>query len=176
MSFASTAALGALAGGTIFLGLPLGRLTSLTKKVRVALSMFAVGILAFLFVDVLSHGFDIVDHALAAYKAGNQSIWRTVGLTALLGVGFTLGSAGLAMLEQRFRPARPRPPVAGGATETLTTADLEVRDRVDAEARRWALRVALTMPAANRVHPFADGTPVGVPARPRDDPLVPMPL
>jgi hypothetical protein len=32
--------------------------------------------------------------------------------------GFTLGSAGLAMLERAMRPGSRRPPVAGGAVLT----------------------------------------------------------
>ena len=56
MSFAQTVALGALAGFTIFLGLPVGRLQLLGSRARVALAMFSVGVLAFIFVDVLSNG------------------------------------------------------------------------------------------------------------------------
>ncbi len=54
MSFAQTVALGALAGLTIYIGLPAGRLRLLANRARVALAMFAVGILAFIFVDVMS--------------------------------------------------------------------------------------------------------------------------
>ena len=61
MSFAQTVALGALAGFTIFLGLPVGRLQLLSGRMRVALAMFAVGVLSFIFVDVLSNGISIVD-------------------------------------------------------------------------------------------------------------------
>ena len=53
MSFSETIALGALAGFTIFLGLPFGRLELLGDRARVALAMFAVGVLAFLFVAVV---------------------------------------------------------------------------------------------------------------------------
>jgi ZIP family zinc transporter len=59
MSFAETVLLGALAGFTIYLGLPVGRLHLLSVRARVALAMFAVGILAFIFVDVLSHGSEV---------------------------------------------------------------------------------------------------------------------
>ena len=48
MSFGETALLGALAGFTIFLGLPVGRLQLLSTRARVALAMFSVGILVFL--------------------------------------------------------------------------------------------------------------------------------
>ncbi|MDQ2898096.1 MAG: zinc permease, partial [Actinomycetota bacterium] len=66
MSFAQTVALGALAGLTIFLGLPVGRMKLLGSRARVALAMFAVGVLAFIFVDVLSHGLSIVNDAVSA--------------------------------------------------------------------------------------------------------------
>ena len=52
MSFAETALLGAIAGCTIFLGLPIGRFEGLTTRARVGLSMLSAGILAFLFMDV----------------------------------------------------------------------------------------------------------------------------
>ena len=67
MSFAETVLLGALAGFTIFLGLPLGRLQVLSSRGRVALAMFAVGVLAFIFVDVLEHGFSIVEETVQKF-------------------------------------------------------------------------------------------------------------
>ena len=72
VSFAETAALGALAGFTIFLSLPFGRLTSLSARARVALAMFAVGVLAFLFVDVLEHAFGIVEDGVEQYEDGHR--------------------------------------------------------------------------------------------------------
>src|SRR5436305_90076 len=61
MSFAETVLLGALAGGTIFIGLPFARLRLLGIRARVGLAMFAIGVLAFLFMDVMSHGFALVN-------------------------------------------------------------------------------------------------------------------
>src|SRR3954454_11796916 len=116
MSFAETAALGALAGFTIFLSLPFGRLSSLGPRARVALAMFAVGILAFLFVDVLEHAFGIVEGGVEEYKDHTAWLGRAVCLVLLLAAGFTLGSAGLGVFEARARRGRPRPPMAGGAT------------------------------------------------------------
>ena len=68
MTFSETALLGALAGFTIFLGLPVARLQLLGSRARVALAMFSVGILVFLLVDVLAHGFEIAEHAVEAFK------------------------------------------------------------------------------------------------------------
>ena len=165
MPFSETVALGAIAGFTIFLGLPLGRLRTLNERARVGLAMFAVGILAFIFVDVLSNGFSIVDAALNHYKDHTGSLGRVVWLTTLLGVGFLAGSAGLAVIERRMRPvAPPGPPIAGGAT---TVAGAEARALLgEAEqARRRALRRGLTIAMAIGLHNFAEGLAIGVAAR-----------
>src|ERR1700756_2295651 len=112
MSFAQTIALGALAGFTIFLGLPVGRLQLLGTRSRVALAMFSVGVLAFIFVDVMTGGLSIVDDALTAFKHDKQTLGYVVWLVFLLALGFTAGSAGLATLERRMRPgASRRPPI-----------------------------------------------------------------
>jgi zinc transporter, ZIP family len=164
MSFAQTVALGALAGFTIFLGLPVGRLQLLSGRMRVALAMFAVGVLSFIFVDVLSNGISIVDDALRAAKDGRGSLGYLVWLVFLLAAGFATGSAGLAMLERRMRPAGSRrPPIAGGA-ETATLPAEPLSAELDA-ARRRALRVGLTIAAAIGVHNFAEGLAIGVSAR-----------
>jgi len=53
MSFAQTVLLAAFAGGTIFLGLPVGRLRGLSQNARVALTTAAAGVVLFLIYDVL---------------------------------------------------------------------------------------------------------------------------
>src|SRR5579859_2791307 len=110
MSFAQTVALGALAGFTIYLGLPIGRLQLLDRRMRVATAMFAVGVLAFIFVDVLSNGLEIVNRALDQAKNHHGSAAYVVWLVVLLAVGFGAGSAGLAVLERRLRPLGTRRP------------------------------------------------------------------
>jgi zinc transporter, ZIP family len=164
MSFAQTVALGALAGFTIFIGLPVGRLQLLSSRARVALAMFSVGVLAFIFVDVMSGGLSIVDDALTAFKDDKQTLGYVIWLVVLLAAGFTAGSAGLAMLERRMRPAAARkPPIAGGAPTATLEPDPLVGELDD--ARRRALRVGLTIAAAIGVHNFAEGLAIGVSAR-----------
>ncbi len=164
MSFAQTIVLGALAGFTIFLGLPVGRLQLLGNKARVALAMFAVGVLAFIFVDVMSNGLTIVNDALHAYKSDRQTLSYVIWLVVLLAAGFAAGSAGLAVIERRMRPAKP--PIAGGAdTAAIATTEPEALARELDAARRRALRVGLTIAAAIGVHNFAEGLAIGVSAR-----------
>ena len=169
MSFAETAALGALAGFTIYLGLPAGRMQLLGSRGRVALAMFAVGILAFIFVDVLSNGLGIVDNQLDLVKHHHGSVAYLIWLVVLLGAGFVAGSAGLAMLEQRIRPVGARtPPIAGGAGPAALPATATEADTLEHEldlARRRALRRGLTIAAAIGVHNFAEGLAIGVSAR-----------
>src|SRR5437763_11905217 len=147
MSFGQTVALGALAGFTIYLGLPAGRLQLLSSRGRVALAMFAVGILAFIFVDVLSNGLSIVEHQLDQVKHHHGSVSYLIWLVVLLGIGFVAGSAGLAMLEQRMRPVGARtPPIAGGAGPAAIPATETQADTLEHEldlARRRALRRGL---------------------------------
>ncbi len=167
MSFAQTVALGALAGLTIFLGLPVGRMKLLGSRGRVALAMFAVGVLAFIFVDVLSHGLSIVNEAVSGLREHHQSLAYVAWLVILLAVGFGAGSAGLAMIQRRLRPlGARRPPIAGGA-QVAAVAGVDgdaVAAEIDA-GRRRALRTGLSIAAAIGVHNFAEGLAIGVSAR-----------
>jgi ZIP family zinc transporter len=167
LSFAQTALLGALAGFTIYLGLPVARLRLLSTRARVGLAMFAVGILAFIFVDVLEHAFGIVEGALQGYKDGKGSFGHVTVLTALLIGGFGLGSAGLGLIERRLRPNTPSfPPVAGGSDVAALApeATLQIAAETDA-ARRRALQTGVVIAVAIGLHNFAEGLAIGVSAR-----------
>jgi ZIP family zinc transporter len=167
VSFAQTVILGALAGLTIYLGLPVGRMQLLSARSRVALAMFAVGILSFILVDVLSSGLNIVDGAMEAFKHHHQSFLYVAWLVVLLAAGFGAGSAGLATVQRRMRPlGARRPPIAGGAdVAAVAGVDPEVvASELDAK-RRSALRTGLTIAAAIGVHNFAEGLAIGVSAR-----------
>ena len=164
MTFSETVLLGALAGFTIYLGLPFARLGLLGPRTRVALAMFAVGVLAFLFVDVMEHGLGIVEETVEGYSDGEESFGRMAGLALLLGGGFTAGCAGLAALEARMRHGGAKaPPIAGGSPE-LTVEDAQALDFQAAAARAQALRTGMTIAAAIGLHNFAEGLAIGVSA------------
>ena len=165
MSFAETVLLGALAGFTIYLGLPFGRLSMVSGRARVALAMFAVGVLAFLFAEVLVHGFELVEHAVEGYEEGEEGIGRSIGLLALFAGGFAAGSAGLAMVERWMRPRRSAaPPIAGGATDAMTVEQARSLAEGEHSARQLALRTGMTIAAAIGLHNFAEGLAIGVSA------------
>jgi ZIP family zinc transporter len=108
VSFTQTVLLGALAGFTIYLGLPVGRLQLLGARARVALAMFSVGILAFIFVDVLEHSFGIVEGALDGYKDGKSGFGHLAALTVLLIGGFGLGALASGSSSADCGRASPR--------------------------------------------------------------------
>jgi len=167
MSFAETAALGAIAGFTIYVGLPLGRMERVGVRMRVGLAMFSVGILAFIFMDVTTHGQGIVSDALSSYKDHKDSFAHVLGLFALLAVGFTAGVAGISAVERRLRGRPLPPPIAGGATSeaALAPAGLAVPDPAADEARRRALRTGMVIAIAIGLHNFAEGLAIGVSAK-----------
>jgi ZIP family zinc transporter len=187
MSFAETAALGALAGLTIYVGLPLGRMQRVGVRMRVSLAMLSVGILAFIFMDVTSNAQSIVSSALSAFRDDHGSFGHLLALFALLAAGFTTGLAGISALERwlRGRPAPPpiaggamseavpvSSPIAGGATSDeqaapggMVGAGAAVVDPAAVEARRRALRTGMVIAIAIGLHNFAEGLAIGVSAK-----------
>jgi ZIP family zinc transporter len=164
MSFGETVLLGALAGFTIYLGLPFGRLQFVSPRARVALAMFSVGVLAFLFAEVLVQGVEIVEHNFEKLGNGHGSLGYGVLLSLMLGGGFAAGSAGLALIEQWMRPSRKAPPIAGGATDAMTVEQAGLLDQEQLAVRARALRTGMTIAAAIGLHNFAEGLAIGVSA------------
>src|ERR1700716_2657368 len=165
MSFGQTIALGALAGFTIYIGLPLARLRLLSDRWRVALAMFAVGVLAFLFIDVMGHGIGILQDAVKGFSKGQESLGHTVVLALVLGGGFATGTAGLALLERRARP-KVSPPMAGGdPAAALAASEGDLLALRAVAGRRQARQAGLASAAAIGMHNFAEGLAIGVSAK-----------
>jgi zinc transporter, ZIP family len=175
MPFGETVLLGAIAGSTIYIGLPLGRMDRVGARVRLALAMLSVGILAFIFMDVGAHGEAIVAGALDGYKRTHAGLPHVLGLFALLAAGFTTGVAGIGTLERRLRTARAPvpPPIAGGeqlaevSRSELGGPPLPLSAPADEahRARQAALRTGMTIALAIGLHNFAEGLAIGVSAK-----------
>ena len=96
MSQAGAVALGALAGGTIFLGLPVARMHGLPKAVQGFLNAFATGILVFLLWDILAHAGGPVEAALSQ----GQSRGPFAAMVAIFAVGIGVGLLGLVYFNR----------------------------------------------------------------------------
>src|SRR5215510_885779 len=96
MSTAQILLLGAIAGGTIFLGLPIGRLQGLSANTRAGLSALATGILIFLLWDILAGAAEPIEDSLTA----DPRDWgEFIGLAVLGIVGFAGGLMSLVYYE-----------------------------------------------------------------------------
>jgi ZIP family zinc transporter len=164
MGFTETVALGAIAGLTIYLGLPLGRMRGVDDRMRVCLAMFSVGILAFIFMDVTKHAEQILEAAVSDFKAHRAGFPHVLGLFALLAAGFTSGTAGISAIERRLRSRRAPAPVAGGDVTAVLTSEELARAQGE-EVRRRALQTGMVIAVAIGLHNFAEGLAIGVSAK-----------
>ena len=96
MSFLQTLILGTVSGLTIFLGMPLARLRTVAKEHLAFLNAFAIGVLFFLLVDIVTHATEPIETAL---KANNADFWV---LTLIFLVGFGAGLLSLVYFSRRF--------------------------------------------------------------------------
>jgi zinc transporter, ZIP family len=94
MSQGTAVMLGAIAGFTIFIGLPIAKMRGLSKATQGFLNALATGILVFLLWDILAHASHPVESALGAARSG-----AGFGQFALLAGIFAAGiGAGLLAL------------------------------------------------------------------------------
>ena len=98
MSQATAVLLGAIAGATIFLGLPVARLRGLPKSVQGFLNAFATGILVFLLWDILSHAGEKVQLTIAAARTGDAGPFAMIA--AIFAVGIAAGLLGLVYFNR----------------------------------------------------------------------------
>jgi ZIP family zinc transporter len=96
--------LGALAGLSIFLGLPIARLRHPRRRLQAFLSAGAAGVLLFLLVDILAKSFEQVGDALK--DVGKAGALPFVVLLLALVLGLVLGLVGLAYYDERVQRRR----------------------------------------------------------------------
>ncbi len=151
MSTAQTLILGAIAGLTIFVGLPMGRVRSTSPALRASLSAIATGILVFLFWDVVSHGVAPVETHLEAHEWGGF-----LGYATLFGLGITAGMMSLVYYDSWLKAKRATPLVGPGAA-----AVDEFEHRSWFEALTPGRRLALLIATGIGLHNFGEGLAIG---------------
>ena len=102
IDYAQLLLLGAIAGLTIFLGLPMALLKNVSRMKKGFLNALAMGILVFLITDVLSAAWGRTKFvATNGYMGKGPVLDAAVDLLAMFG-GLGLGLLGLALYEQRY--------------------------------------------------------------------------
>jgi zinc transporter, ZIP family len=145
--------LGAIAGVTIFLGLPIGRM-QLGANARSGLSALATGILIFLFWDVMSEAVAPIERALEAHHWGRFSALSALGV-----LGFGLGLMSLVYYEtwMKRRSDRRSSPLVGPGAAAVD----EFLERQRLDLTNPAIRLSFLIAIGIGVHNFAEGLAIG---------------
>ena len=154
MSTAHVLILGAIAGGTIFLGLPVGRMQNLAASARAGLSALATGILIFLLWDVLSGAVEPVESALDARHWGRFSWLATLGIA-----GFALGLMGLIHYSEWMKGRSHRRATSLVGPGAAAVDEFKARTWLDGltPGKQLALLIAIGI----GVHNFGEGLAIG---------------
>src|SRR5689334_8293791 len=121
MSAGQTLLLGAIAGVTIFVSLPMGRMHNISPALKAFFTATATGILLFLFWDVLSQAIDPLNSALNAKTWG-----RFAGVSSIAFVGFVVGLMSLVIYDGWIKSRQRKSMLGPGAA---SAAEFAHKDR-----------------------------------------------
>ncbi|MFQ5736201.1 MAG: cupredoxin domain-containing protein [Thermodesulfobacteriota bacterium] len=136
MSFIQLLLLGAIAGFTIFLGLPVAIFTT-RSRLRAFLSSLSVGVLIFLLIEIAYKSLEIVEEAMKSGFLG-AGLSRPLLLLGILVAGLSAGLLGLTLFEERFKK-------------------LKKADTPEAHSKRISLMIAIGI----GLHNFSEGLVIG---------------
>jgi ZIP family zinc transporter len=174
MSFAQTALLSAIAGGTIYVGLPVGRLRGLSPAVRAALVTAAAGVVLFLIYDVLAQAVEPVEAALETARggggAGDFVLDATVlaaGVSAgLLSVTYATQRIGKRAEKTALSPQQIAIGTAAGLGLHNFSEGLAIGQSAATGATSFALILVIGFALHNATEGFAIGAPLGLGTQP----------
>jgi len=155
VSTAQLLVLGALAGFTIFLGLPIGRIKSASTRLKAALSAMATGILLFLLWDVLVHGIAPVEEALKSATDEGGSWVDFVRLAVTFAAGASIGLMSLVYYDRWFSRQRSKAMLGPGAA---SAAEFERSWVAGLSPAAW---LALLIATGIGLHNFSEGLAIG---------------
>jgi zinc transporter, ZIP family len=163
MSAPETVLLGAVAGFTIFLGLPMGRARTTNLRLTTFFSGLSAGVLAFLAVEIFEHAFAGVEEALEHAHEGEASWGRFAGMLSVYVIGI---AAGLLVLFYVMRAMKPKAPqsIGPGAMAVSELDHPHVK-------RKEALHLGMSIAVAIGLHNFSEGLAIGQSAHKGDTTL-----
>jgi ZIP family zinc transporter len=147
MSFAQTVILAAFAGGTIFLGLPTGRLRGLSRGWQATLTTAAAGVILFLIYDVLAQAVEPVRAALDEFRAGGPPE-QFAGYAAALGFSVALGLLSVTYLTSHMAARR-------GTNAAITPRQIALGTAVGLGLHNFSEGLAIGQSSASGATSFA---------------------
>lgn len=159
MGLSETLLLGFIAGATIMIGLPVGRLRRPAPTLRALLNALAIGILLFLVWDVVTHAWEPIDSALGKVHDHAGGLAPVFGYGALFAVGLAIGLGSLVAYEMWMGRSTARATSRGrfGPGTMYEAEAASWRMSARSPARRLALMIATGI----GLHNFAEGLAIG---------------
>lgn len=150
MSTTQTVLLAAIAGFTIYLGLPLGRVRFKNRSTKIFLSGLSAGILVFLLMETLHASTEMVEEAF------EEHAWaEAAGFLLVYAVAFGLGLLSLLYVGRRSsKKTLSEGPGAMAVTEATP----------ESKALAEALSLGLTIAIGIGLHNFSEGLAIGAAA------------
>jgi len=142
-----TVLLGAVAGLTIFLGLPMGRVRAKAAPAKTFMNGLSAGILVFLLFDILRNATGPLEGAVRGHTWG-----KLAGMGVVYAAGIGVGLLGLLYVSRLWRQKPVRASLGPGAmavAEAPTTLQQE------------AFRVGMSIAAGIGLHNFSEGLAIG---------------
>ena len=164
MGLGPTLLLGLIAGATILLGLPIGRLRRPAPTLRALLNAVAVGVLLFLVWDVFSAAWEPIDRALTAVHDGNGGLAGAIGYGVLFVGGLAVGLLSLVGYERWMSRMRSGGRAVGTPSNFGPGAMHAAEVRAEtAGSIAWspARRLAVLIAVGIGLHNFAEGLAIG---------------
>ena len=146
MSFEQAVLLSAIAGLTIYLGLPVGRIRGLSPRAQALLTAGAGGVILFLIWDILSQAVEPVEAALEAARTGEGPVGDFAVDSIALGVSLAVGLLSILWVTQRTRSRR---------TETTTPAEIAIGTAIGLGLHNFSEGLAVGQSAATGATAFA---------------------
>jgi ZIP family zinc transporter len=167
MTFEQTVLLSAIAGATIFIGLPVGRLRNLSIRAQVMLTTAAAGVILFLIWDILSQAVEPVEAALEAARTGTGPVGDFAVAAGILGLSLAVGLLSIVWLTRRLRPTpgdvvRPRE-IALGTAVGLGLHNLSEGLAIGGSAASGATSLALVLVIGFALHNATEGFGIAAP-------------
>lgn len=170
MDFWQLVLLGAIAGFTIFLGLPIALLHKVSIRKKTFLNAFATGILVFLIIDVFSHAWESASSSATQAAQGKVPAGDAIlNMLALFG-GLAIGLMSLVWYEKRYMRNTPPSRVDTGSTTGSSIASTpdgagtslsldggSTQQAVQVHAYKVAMMIAIGIGA----HNFSEGLAIG---------------
>ena len=141
--------MGAIAGLTIFLGLPVARIRGLGVRVQGFLNAIATGVLLFLLVEILGHANQAVEESMNGIRSGQPVDFLV--LSAVYVVGIVVGLLGLILFNRVLGPRLTGQRLRGPGAMVAT------RSQGVSSARGLALMIATGL----GLHNFSEGLAIG---------------